>query len=111
MIQVAIAAVGIALALVVVAHALFSHTPGVLPENVARIQPGMSLGQVEAILGGPPRSLVWQADEQGGTAGGQGVWYAKRPERRGGYHRVHVGPTITVHFDANRKATKASYAN
>src|SRR5262245_22373542 len=85
--QALIAAAAIALAAAVLAQVLFAPSAGVLPENVARITPGMTPEQVEAIIGGPPRRLVWEPDEQGKPARYEGVWYGKPSERRRGYQR------------------------
>ncbi len=109
--QVLMAGAGVAICWAVLSRTVFGPHPGVLPENCERILPGMSVEQVEEIIGGPPRKLIWSADEYGRTVSGVGVWYGKPSERRRGYQRVLVGPTITVHFDDDRRATKAYFAD
>src|SRR5436305_652452 len=85
-------------------HWLLSPFPGVTQENGARIHPGMTLKQVETILG-PIRKedLLWWVDEQGRPDGGQGFWLDRR--------HPHPRPAILVIFDARKRVVSVTYYN
>jgi hypothetical protein len=74
------------------------HTPQITPENIARIERGMTMADVERILGAPPgdyttmdKSGPWRIDDRGiSTVNGQ----QSRPETWDG-----DGLSVTVLFD------------
>src|SRR5262245_5710010 len=81
-------------------HWLLSPFPGVTRENCARLRPGMTVQQVEAILGGPAGDRLWWVDEQGKLDGGDGHWYLSR-------QKPSLG-SIRVRFDARKRVVRTT---
>jgi hypothetical protein len=87
-----------------VTHWLLSPFPGVSKENFARIRPGMSLKEVEAILGPLSKDhQLWWVDEQGRPDGGQGFWFDR--------WRESPRPAILIMFDARKRVVSTAYYN
>src|SRR5690348_8924240 len=83
-------------------HWLVSPLSRGTQENFARILPGMTIKQVEVILGPINQDdLLWWVDDEGRPGGGQGWWLDRR--------HPHPRPAILVIFDAHKKVVSASF--
>jgi hypothetical protein len=88
------------LALVVCALLLTDRllwAPGLTEDNVRRIRPGMTLAEVEALLGGP---ASWEMDMSEGQGGAELGYRWLR-------HRSAEGAAVDVQFRADGRGTAA----
>jgi hypothetical protein len=67
--------IGLLTAVFVTTDALLGMRPGVTERNVRRIKEGMSVSEVEALLGGPGVRSPWQPEGQFQAGGLQFSWH------------------------------------